>query len=171
MTLEATKLESAVSSDYDGDANAEDVVQWVTFRLGEELYGVNVIQVQEILRVTDITPVPGSPNYVLGIINLRGNIVTVIDLRLQLNMPTKETTDRTRIVIAEEGDLIVGFRVDSVADVADLLPSQIEASPIAKKEDGKHYISGVTTKESELLILLDLGFLLANGGTNNSFDF
>ena len=82
--------------------NSNDaVVQWVTFRLADEIYGINVMQVQEVLRVSEIAPVPGAPHYVLGIINLRGNVVTVIDTRIRLGLATAEVTDATRIVIIE----------------------------------------------------------------------
>ena len=69
-------------------ANVDDqVLQWVTYRLGDETYGINVMQVQEVLRYTEIAPVPGAPDYVLGIINLRGNVVTVIDTRARFGLP------------------------------------------------------------------------------------
>ena len=75
--------------------NADDpMLQWVTFRLEGETYGINVMQVQEVLRYTEIAPVPGAPAYVLGIINLRGNVVTVIDTRHRFGLPTTEVTDR-----------------------------------------------------------------------------
>ncbi len=83
-------------------ANVDDqVLQWVTYRLGDETYGINVMQVQEVLRYTEIAPVPGAPDYVLGIINLRGNVVTVIDTRARFGLPPEEVTDNTRIVIIE----------------------------------------------------------------------
>jgi len=72
-------------------AQLADVSQWVTFRLGEESYGVNVMQVQEVLRVSEIAPVPGAPGYVLGIINLRGNVVSVLDTRLRFGLTKRET--------------------------------------------------------------------------------
>jgi purine-binding chemotaxis protein CheW len=75
------------------------VLQWVTFKLQEETYGINVMQVQEVLRYTDIAPVPGAPDYVMGIINLRGNVVTVIDTRARFGLPPSEVTDNSRIVI------------------------------------------------------------------------
>ena len=76
---------------------SDTVSQWVTFRLGEEIYGIDVLQVQEVLRITEISPVPGAPHYVLGIINLRGNVVTVIDARNRFGLPPKETDDASRL--------------------------------------------------------------------------
>ena len=71
----------------------DEVLQWVTYRLDEETYGINVMQVQEVLRYTEIAPVPGAPDYVLGIINLRGNVVTVIDTRSRFGLPPTDITD------------------------------------------------------------------------------
>ncbi len=90
-----------------------DVIQCVTFRLENETYGINVMQVQEVLRVTEIAPVPGAPDYVLGIINLRGNVVTVIDTRRRLGLPSREPDEATRIVIIETGKHVVGIMVDA----------------------------------------------------------
>ena len=98
--------------------SADDpILQWVTFRLDNETYGINVMQVQEVLRYTEIAPVPGAPNYVLGIINLRGNVVTVIDTRERFGLPGTELNDNTRIVIIETDEQVVGILVDAVAEV------------------------------------------------------
>ena len=93
------------------------ITQWVTFRLEEERYGINVMQVQEVLRMTEIAPVPGAPDYVLGIINLRGNVVTVMDTRKRFGLMPTEPDDATRIVIIEADEQVVGILVDSVAEV------------------------------------------------------
>ncbi len=82
----------------------DEVLQWVTFRLDQETHGINVMQVREVLRYSDIAPVPGAPSYVLGIINLRGNVVTVIDTRARFGLPEAPITDHTRIVIIEAED-------------------------------------------------------------------
>ena len=79
----------------------DEVLQWVTFQLDRETYGINVMQVQEVLRYTEIAPVPGAPDYVLGIINLRGNVVTVIDTRSRFGLQPAEVSDNSRIVIIE----------------------------------------------------------------------
>ena len=95
----------------------DEIIQLVTFRLKDETYGINVMQVQEVLRITEIAPVPGAPGYVLGIINLRGNVVTVIDTRTRFGLPTTELDDASRIVIIESEQQVVGILVDSVAEV------------------------------------------------------
>ncbi|MEC8444327.1 MAG: chemotaxis protein CheW, partial [Pseudomonadota bacterium] len=107
-----------------GKSVEDPVLQWVTFRLENESYGINVMQVQEVLRYTEIAPVPGAPAYVLGIINLRGNVVTVIDTRQRFGLPTADTTDQTRIVIIEAENQVVGILVDAVAEVVYLRQSE-----------------------------------------------
>src|SRR6188508_474060 len=92
----------------------DPILQWVTFRLDGETYGLNVMQVQEVLRYSEIAAVPSAPSYVLGIINLRGNVVTVIDTRHRFNLTSGEITDNTRIVIIETDRHVIGILVDSV---------------------------------------------------------
>ena len=143
--------------------SAEDpILQWVTFRLENESYGINVMQVQEVLRHTEIAPVPGAPPYVLGIINLRGNVVTVIDTRSRFALPDAETTDQTRIVIIEAESQVVGILVDAVAEVVYLRQSEIETTPNVGNEESAKFIQGVCHKNDELLILVDLEKLMSD---------
>jgi len=136
---------------------AEDpILQWVTFRLDNETYGINVMQVQEVLRHTDIAPVPGAPSYVLGIINLRGNVVTVIDTRQRFGLSPAPITDNTRIVIIEADKQVIGILVDSVAEVVYLRQSEIETAPNVGTDESAKFIQGVCNKNNELLILIDL---------------
>ncbi len=138
----------------------DDVIQWVTFRLADENYGIAVMQVQEVLRVSKITPVPGAPPYVLGIINLRGNVVTVLDTRNRFGLPPKEVDDASRIIIIESEENVVGLLVDSVAEVVYLRASEIESSPNVGNEDSARYIQGVHSQDGKLLILVDVNKLL-----------
>ena len=92
-------------------AQDDQVLQYVTFRLDDETYGINVMQIQEVLRYTEIAPVPGAPDYVLGIINLRGNVVTVIDTRRRFGLADAEVTDATRIVVMESSSQVMGILV------------------------------------------------------------
>lgn len=142
-----------------GNSN-DEVLQWVTFRLENETYGINVMQVQEVLRYTDIAPVPGAPSYVLGIINLRGNVVTVIDTRSRFGLPYSEATDSTRIVIIEAEKQVIGILVDSVAEVVYLRTSEIDNAPNVGTEESAKFIQGVSNRDGELLILVDLNKLL-----------
>ncbi|WP_299072664.1 chemotaxis protein CheW [uncultured Paraglaciecola sp.] len=142
------------------DANGDEVLQWVTYKLGEETYGINVMQVQEVLRHTEIAPVPGAPDYVLGIINLRGNVVTVIDTRSRFGLPPTDISDNTRIVIIESDEQVVGILVDSVAEVVYLRSSEIDSAPNVGTEESAKFIQGVSNRDGQLLILVDLNKLL-----------
>ena len=147
----------------DAAESANDpMIQWVTFRLDSEKYGIKVIQVQEVLRLTDIAPVPGAPDYVLGIINLRGNVVTVIDSRKRFGLPEADTDDATRIVIIEAENQVVGILVDSVAEVIDLRTSEIDTAPNVGNDESSKYIQGVSTRDNELIILVDVNKLLSD---------
>ena len=142
--------------------NDDSIIQWVTFHLENEKYGIKVMQVQEVLRMTEIAPVPGAPHYVLGIINLRGNVVTVIDTRRRFGLPDAEADDETRIVIIEADNNVVGILVDSVAEVVALRASEIETAPNVGNDESSKYIEGVATLDNELLILIDINKLLTD---------
>ena len=140
----------------------DEVLQWVTFRLEEETYGINVMQVQEVLRYTEIAPVPGAPDYVLGIINLRGNVVTVIDTRARFGLMPGEVSDNSRIVIIEAEKQVIGILVDSVAEVVYLKSSEIDSAPNVGTDESAKFIQGVSNREGELLILVDLNKLMSD---------
>lgn len=140
----------------------DSIVQWVTFYLDNEKYGIKVMQVQEVLRMTEIAPVPGAPDYVIGIINLRGNVVTVIDTRRRFGLMDAEASDETRIVIVEADNNVVGILVDSVAAVVDLRESEVETAPNVGNDESSKYIQGVSSQGDELLILVDVNKLLSD---------
>lgn len=140
----------------------DPVLQWVTFRLAGETYGINVMQVQEVLRYSEIAPVPGAPAYVLGIINLRGNVVTVIDTRHRFGLESGDLTENTRIVIIEAEGHVVGILVDSVAEVVYLRQSEVETAPNVGNDESAKFIQGVCHKNDELLILIELDKLLTD---------
>mgnify|MGYP006299364953 CR=1 FL=1 len=135
--------------------------QWVTFFLEEETYGINVMQVQEVLKMTEIAPVPGAPDYVIGIINLRGNVVTVVDTRSRFGLPPQEATDSTRIVIIEANGQVVGILVDGVAEVVELNAEEIETAPAVGNDETSRYIQGVHSRGERLVILVDLNKFLS----------
>ncbi|MEJ2044416.1 MAG: chemotaxis protein CheW [Reinekea sp.] len=143
-------------------AGDDPVLQWVTFRLENETYGINVMQVREVLRYSEIAPVPGAPSYVIGIINLRGNVVTVVDTRERFGLPSTDVTDNTRIVILETELQVVGILVDAVAEVVYLRQSEIEIAPNVGNENNSRYIQGVSHKNDELLILIEIKNLLSS---------
>ncbi len=143
-------------------ANGSELLRWVTFHLDHEIYGVTVMQVREVLRYTEIAPVPGAPDYVLGIINLRGNVVTVIDIRMRFGLPPAEITENTRIVIIEAEKQVIGILVDSVAEVVDLNVDDIDPAPNVGTEESAKFIKGVSNSKDDLLILIDLNKLLTD---------
>lgn len=137
------------------------LIQWVTFRLRDESYGIKLTQVREVLRIPDIAPVPGSPDDILGIINLRGNVVTVVDTRKRLDLPHKNPDNASRIVVIEaEDNQMIGILVDSVSDVVDFPNSQIEILPSTGNEESSKYIQGVISHNGEFLILVDINQFL-----------
>lgn len=140
----------------------DEVLQWVTFRLEDETYGINVMQVQEVLRYTEIAPVPGAPDYVLGIINLRGNVVTVIDTRARFGLQSGEVSDNSRIVIIESDKQVIGILVDSVAEVVYLKTSEIDSAPNVGTDESAKFIQGVSNRDGQLLILVDLNKLMTD---------
>lgn len=144
------------------DATNDEVLQWVTFQLEEETYGINVMQVREVLRYTEIAPVPGAPDYVLGIINLRGNVVTVIDTRSRFGLMEGEVTDNTRIIVIESERQVIGILVDSVAEVVYLRSSEIDTTPSVGTDESAKFIQGVSNRDGKLLILVDLNKLLTD---------
>lgn len=144
------------------DHTNDEVLQWVTFQLEEETYGINVMQVREVLRYTEIAPVPGAPDYVLGIINLRGNVVTVIDTRARFGLMEGEVTDNTRIIVIESEHQVIGILVDSVAEVVYLRSSEIDSTPSVGTDESAKFIQGVSNRDGKLLILVDLNKLLTD---------
>lgn len=144
-----------------GEANAErkegDIIHHlVTFTLGKEEFGVAIGSVQEIIRATDITAVPGAPGHVRGVINLRGKIIPVVDLRKRFTLPAAEAGDAQRIVVVELGEKRIGMLVDGVSQVIKVPAGVVEALPEEATTVNENYISGVGKLENRLIIMLDL---------------
>jgi purine-binding chemotaxis protein CheW len=140
--------------------NNSTSLQCVTFTLEDETYGMNVMQVQEVLREVEVAPVPGAPDYVLGIINLRGNVVSVIDARTRFGLQPKESDEMSRIIVIEAQQQILGILVDSVAEVVDIEHDEIDTAPNVGNAETSKYIDGVVSRGEKLLILVDLNKLL-----------
>ncbi|MBP1909158.1 chemotaxis protein CheW [Methanolobus bombayensis] len=135
----------------------DDLHQLVIFNLGVEEFGVNIMQVQEIIRLPDVTRIPRSPEYVKGVINLRGKIIVVMDLDKRFGMNETEMTDESRIVVVDINGTIIGLVVDSVSEVIRLKDSNIEQTPeIITQKINAEYLKGVGKMDERLLILLNL---------------
>jgi purine-binding chemotaxis protein CheW len=135
--------------------------QYLTFRLGEEVFAVDVAKTREVLDITDVTRVPGTPPYMLGVINLRGGVVPVVDLRLKFGLPAVERTRETCIIVLDillDGEITtVGAVADSVREVLDLDSSQIEPPPRIGTRLKTEFIRGMgRIDDSRFLILLDI---------------
>lgn len=140
-----------------------DERQIVVFTIGKEEFGVNINKVKEIIRMEGITKIPNTPEYIKGIINLRGGVIVVIDLSAKLGLPGKEHDKNTRIIVIEMGEDTIGMIVDSATEVMRLNSDQIEPAPgvITEKING-NYIEGVGILGERLLILLDLVKVLSD---------
>ncbi|MDY6864682.1 MAG: chemotaxis protein CheW [Halobacteriota archaeon] len=131
--------------------------QLVVFTLGTTMYGVDVNQVREITELRDITPVPGSPYFVEGVTNLRGQVTTVIDLKKRFNLEEKENDKETRIIIVESDGVPMGMVVDSVTEVLRLPTDEIETTPDMTDESVTDYIQGIAKlSDGTLMIVVDL---------------
>jgi purine-binding chemotaxis protein CheW len=138
-----------------------EVIQVVSFRLGSEEYGVDISQVQEIIRMVEITHVPRAPHFMEGVINLRGQLIPIIDLRTRFSMQRAGQTKSTRIVVTEIGSKKVGIVVDSVSEVLNIPMEQVEDAPDMIAGVGTEYIQGVGKVANRLIILLDLTMVMS----------
>ncbi len=130
--------------------------EWLQFMLEEQSYGINVLQIQEILYGGLIEPVPGSPTHVLGVINLRGSIVTVVDTRMRLGLPSREPSQSEWIVVLDAMGETVGLMVDEVLEVHNVDPDQVEKMAGADLSGHERHVGGVVELSSiGMLILLD----------------
>jgi len=141
-------------------AENEQVIKAVIFQLNDEEYGVDVHQVQSIERMIHITRVPKMPDFVKGVINLRGVVTPIIDLKERFSIETTEYTDSTRIIIVQVDDKEVGLIVDSANDVIDIPTEKIEQPPEVVGKIESDYIRGVAKLDDRLLILLNLNKVL-----------
>lgn len=150
--LTQTEATTAVSS---------EEMQLVSFNIGSEEFGVEILKVQEINRMVDITKVPQAPHYVEGVINLRGKVIPIIDLRKRFNLEIKAHDKNTRIVVVDINGSIMGMIVDAVSEVLRLPADTIEPPPELVTGINSEYIKGVAKLKDRLLIFLDLSQVVA----------
>jgi purine-binding chemotaxis protein CheW len=134
----------------------EALLHLVSFHLAGEQYGLDIGSVQEIIRATDITPVPGAPEHVCGVINLRGKIIPVIDLRKRFGLPDAGRSDARRIIVVELGEKRLGMLVDDVAQVIKVPPADVEEIPAEATTIDGNFIRGIGKVGGGLVIMLDL---------------
>lgn len=140
--------------------------KFLTFSMGKESYGIEIQYVTEIIGIQNITEVPELPNYVKGIINLRGKIVPVMDVRLRFKKEPREYNDRTCVIVIDIGDLSIGLIVDSVAEVITIPEQDIEAPPQMNKGLNNRYIKDIGKVGKDVKLLLDCEKLLTDDDMN-----
>ncbi len=131
-------------------------MQLVSFRLGDEIYGIEITKIREIILVGAITRVPETPHYIKGLINLRSSVIPVIDLRARFALPESELTQDSRIMVLNVGRRTIGIVVDSVSEVLRVSEEQISPAPPTVASLGNEYMTGLVRLDEQLLILLDV---------------
>lgn len=147
--------------DYEDDEN-EDTQEgkFLSFRIGNEVYGIEIRHVTEIVGIQKITEVPDMPTYVKGVINLRGSVIPVVDVRLRFNMEPRDYDDRTCVIVVSVNESPIGLVVDAVREVISILPDMISPPPSVSKGEVTKYIQGIGRFEEEVIILLAMDELL-----------
>ncbi len=159
LTRESLVHDEMFLEDEDGDNMLNN--KYLLFNIGEEVYGIDIASVTEIIEMQKITDVPDTPDFIKGVINLRGRVIPVMDLRLRFEMSEREHDDRTCMIIVKIDDTSMGFIVDTVAEVHDIVETNIEPPPSFKSDNGRnHYISGLGKVNERVTILIDAHRLL-----------
>jgi purine-binding chemotaxis protein CheW len=144
--------------------------KYLTFMLAEETYGIGILKVKEIIGMMPITSVPRTPEFVKGVINLRGKVIPVVDLRLKFTMDAADYTDRTCIIVVEidsdTGTVLIGIVVDAVSEVLNIKAEEIEETPAFGSKLNTDYILGMAKMEGGVKILLDINCVLTSSEIN-----
>ncbi len=145
------------------EAQSQKAGKYLTFGLADEEYGLEILKVREIIQMMEITAVPRTPACVKGVINLRGKVIPVVDLRLKMGMPEAERTDQTCIIVVDIGEVETGIIVDQVSEVLDIAGEDIEDAPSFGESVSTDFILGMGKADEKVTILLDIGKLLKSG--------
>ncbi len=148
----------AAASGISGDSTGK----YLTFMLGEENYGVEILKVREIIGLTKIIAVPHTPTYVQGVINLRGKVIPVIDLRLKFDLPSIEETEETCIIVTQISDTEIGVIVDKVSEVQNIANDQIQEPPTSAMQIKTNFLLGMAKVEERVIILLRIDEILTS---------
>jgi len=156
---------SSEKSNQEVQATSMKTGKYLTFSLAEEEYGIGILKVKEIIGMMPITSVPRTPGFVKGVINLRGKVIPVIDLRLKFDMEAIPYSDRTCIIVVEiesdSGTVLIGIVVDAVSEVLNIKEDEIEGSPSFGTKLNTDYILGMAKMEGKVKILLDINRVLS----------
>ncbi len=147
----------ATAVNFKSEESQAELIQLVSFNLDREEYGVYVLKVREIIRMSNVTRVPNTPYYVEGVINLRGKVIPIISLRKKFSLSEKENDKQTRIIVMDVDGELMGFIVDSVSEVIRVSAGEIQPPPsVVNGGVDQEYLSGVINRADRLLVLLDL---------------
>lgn len=130
--------------------------KFLSFFLGKEEYAIEILKVQEIIGLMPITPVPKMPDYIRGVLNLRGKIVPVMNLRIRFGLPEVEDTDETCVIVVQEGNYLMGVLVDHVSEVADIIGDQIEEVPSFGITGNSEYLAGIGKVKDSVKMIVDV---------------
>ncbi len=144
------------------DISSDNIIQLVTFNLGDEEFGIDILIVKEIIRLVDITRVPNAPSYVEGVINLRGKVVPIIDLRKRFSMTAIGRTSNTRIIVVDLDSKVIGFIVDKVNEVLRIDKTTLEDPPPMSSGIGSEFLTSIANLKNRLISFLDLEKLIAS---------
>jgi purine-binding chemotaxis protein CheW len=136
-------------------------MEFLAFRLGNEEYGIDILKVQEIRGYDAVTRIANAPDYIKGVVNLRGLIVPIVDMRIKFNLGTPSYDQFTVVIVLNIGSRVVGMVVDSVADVISLTPDQIKPAPEIGAALNTDYLTGLGTIDERMLILVDIDKLMS----------
>ena len=159
--IRISEAPSSAVSLHDSSHDQGDLLQLVSFHIGGEEFGLDILRVQEIIRVQALTRVPNSPDFVDGVINLRGKVIPVIGLRKRFGLEELAHDKQTRIIVVEVRGTVLGFIVDSVSEVLRIPRNTVEPPPRLGKVE-REYVSGVGKLDNRLLILLDVDRLMTD---------
>lgn len=154
---EKTDQEIDLYDELDEDTQKD---KYLSFRLGDEEYGIEIQHIIEIIVMQEITKVPDMPNFIIGVINLRGNVISVMDIRKRFGLESREFDDRTCIIVVRINNISIGLIVDTVNEVVDIPESQIDPPPRTHSGIGSNYIQGMGKIGEKVKILLDIEKIL-----------
>jgi purine-binding chemotaxis protein CheW len=154
MSKTASKIDQAVK------VMAEKEAKYLTFTLVDEEYGISILKIKEIIGMMPITSIPQTPDFIKGVVNLRGKVIPVIDLRLRFGLEATDYTERTCIIVVEissvEKSVVMGVVVDSVSEVLNIKAENMEETPAFGTQLNTDYILGMAKKEADVMIILDI---------------
>ena len=162
-TNKETENKKSGTAGAEASSKIDEIVQLVTFKLGNEEFALDILKVQEINRIVEITKVPKAPDFVEGVINLRGRVIPIVDIRKKFHLNIKEATKETRIIVVNIINKTIGLIVDSVSEVLRINSSTIQPPPPLIAGLDSDYIKGVGKLDERLIILLDIDKIFTTG--------